>query len=63
MISLEDFMSQDGDRFNTEAIRSRIKARFDETAERAMQRFQNGDYRGTPSDEAGVVPANPTPLI
>jgi hypothetical protein len=61
MISLEDFMAQDGDRFNTEAIQARIKARFDETAERAMQRIRNGDYGGTARDEAAVLPANPTP--
>ena len=61
MISLEDFMARDGDRFNTEAIRALIKARFDETAERAMQRFRSGDYGGTARDEAAVVPPDPRP--
>ena len=61
MISLEDFMAQDGDRFNTEAVRACIKARFDETAEGAMQRIRNGDYGGTARDEAAVLPANPRP--
>ncbi|ODS53499.1 MAG: hypothetical protein ABS36_12720 [Acidobacteria bacterium SCN 69-37] len=55
MISLEEFMAPNGDRFNTEAVRAIIKGRFDVIAEAAMQRFRNGDYGGTGRDEPGTV--------
>lgn len=52
MISLDDFMSMNGGRFNAEPIQALIKERFNGVAEAAMQRFREGHY-GKTGEEGG----------
>lgn len=61
MIPLEDFMARDAKRFNSSATRAHIKARFDDVAVPAMERFERGDYGGTARDEKAPRPT-PRPL-
>jgi hypothetical protein len=58
MISLDEFMSSNGQRFNMKEVRTIINARFRAVSEAAMQRFRSGEYGGAPTTEAS--PPEPT---
>jgi hypothetical protein len=54
MISLDEFMSSNGQRFNMKPVRTIINERFRAVSEAAMQRFRSGEYGGTPTTEASA---------
>ena len=52
MISLDNFMSMNGGRFNTDPIGALVTERFNAVAEAAIRRYREGHY-GRPSEDGG----------